>query len=332
MDTFADDTLLPGTQVVEDYSFTYNENLKIHLIDTPGFDDTNRKDSEVLKDVAGWLGVTYAKDIRLSGMIYLHRIIDPKMQGSARRNLHMFQKLCGRDCLSNVILATTMWGLVPPADGERRERELIETEDFWGYMYKHGSLILRHTGDRASAMAILNQVIQRRKKLTLEIQYEMNIEGRDLDHTKAGRQLNEDIMKEREKHKQEMLELEESMREALRERDEAAANHYAELQRELQEKINEGNKAQESLKIDLERLQKEREAEFKKIQDQLVEKAKRLDQMNQEYMELSKSLETARADRVVIKEDLQRRDLEMQSMRAQIEESMAAANRKKTGK
>jgi hypothetical protein len=114
----------------------YNEGLRVHLIDTPGFDDTERKDSEVLRDVAGWLVVTYGKGIRLSGMIYLHRITDPRMQGSAKRNLHMFQKLCGRDCLLHIILATIFWDIFNPGDGARREQELIDTEDFWGYMSK----------------------------------------------------------------------------------------------------------------------------------------------------------------------------------------------------
>lgn len=118
--------------------------MRVHLIDTPGFDDTDRKDTDVLRDLAGWLGVAYKQKILLSGIIYLHRIIDPRMQGTAKRNLHMFQALCGPECLGQIVLVTTMWTLVSPAMGDQRERELMQTEQFWGYMYKNGSQILRH--------------------------------------------------------------------------------------------------------------------------------------------------------------------------------------------
>ena len=69
--------------------------VRVWLIDTPGFDDTYRSDAEVLKDVAFWLAAAYTKHTQLAGILYLHRITEPKFQGSAKRNLRMFQQLCG---------------------------------------------------------------------------------------------------------------------------------------------------------------------------------------------------------------------------------------------
>ncbi|PVH91351.1 hypothetical protein DM02DRAFT_705229 [Periconia macrospinosa] len=31
----------------------------VYLVDTPGFDDTNRKNTDILKGIANWLGETY---------------------------------------------------------------------------------------------------------------------------------------------------------------------------------------------------------------------------------------------------------------------------------
>ena len=45
--------LIPGTADVEEYTFVYKDRYKVHLIDTPGFDDTKRKDIDVLKEISG---------------------------------------------------------------------------------------------------------------------------------------------------------------------------------------------------------------------------------------------------------------------------------------
>ena len=122
----------PGTTDVEDVSFMYNRNLRVYLIDTPGFDDTNRSDVEVLQDIAHWLSASFKDGIPLSGIIFLHRISDPRMAGSARRNLIIFKRPCGERAYQSVVLATSMWSKVSEAEGETRERELVETETFWG--------------------------------------------------------------------------------------------------------------------------------------------------------------------------------------------------------
>lgn len=93
-----------GTSKVGVFQFPY-KGSRVFLVDTPRFDDTERSDSEVLKDVAFWLAAAYSKSVRLAGIIYLHRIIDPRMQGSALKNLRMFQKLCGDGNLGSVVLA-----------------------------------------------------------------------------------------------------------------------------------------------------------------------------------------------------------------------------------
>ncbi len=68
------------TQTVNTYPFIYSgpPQKRVFLVDTPGFDDSTRSDVEVLRELAAWLTATYAKEIRLSGIIYLHRINQPR--------------------------------------------------------------------------------------------------------------------------------------------------------------------------------------------------------------------------------------------------------------
>lgn len=69
----------------------------VWLIDTPGFDDTETSDADVFQEIATFLARCFETGIRLSGVIYLHRITDPRMSGSAMKNLELFKLLCGKD-------------------------------------------------------------------------------------------------------------------------------------------------------------------------------------------------------------------------------------------
>jgi hypothetical protein len=197
----------------------YKPNVRAHLIDTPGFDDSNQTDTDVLRDIAGFLGTAYELNKRLSGLIYCHSIIDPRMQGSAQRNFHMFRDLCGEGCYRQIALTTTHREFVPPTIGAAREKELIDTEEFWGCMRKKGSHILRHPSqtDRSSAITILDVLIQEDKKITLDIQREMK-EGLGLEQTSAGKRLNADIIEMRKRHQKELKALEQDMRRAMAEK------------------------------------------------------------------------------------------------------------------
>ena len=62
------------------------------------------------------------------------------MQGSARKNLMMFRQLCGEGALKKVILATSRWDEVEHEVGVKRETELTETPEFWGWMMERERL------------------------------------------------------------------------------------------------------------------------------------------------------------------------------------------------
>jgi hypothetical protein len=111
------------------------------LIDTPSFDDSYRSNDEIVESILDWLEKSYRARKLLSGIIYLHRISDVKMQGSSLENLRMFRKLCGFEAMKHVLLVTTFWDRVTNAQGKQRVQELSSNNDFWGRMIQSGSKI-----------------------------------------------------------------------------------------------------------------------------------------------------------------------------------------------
>ena len=49
-----------------------------------------------------------------------------RRQGRTRRNINMFEKLCGKEALQNVIIATTMWDKAGEEWGSELEEKLFE--------------------------------------------------------------------------------------------------------------------------------------------------------------------------------------------------------------
>lgn len=159
----------------------------IILVDTPGFDDTFVTDTQILRNIANWLQNTYKQNVKLSGLLYLHRISDNRIAGTPLRNLNMFKELCGEDNFKNVILVTTMWDEVLEDVGSQREAELQNT--FWQRMIKLGSSTHRFDGTEESAWKIINSISisPPRERSALQIQREMIDQRKPVHRTSAGK-------------------------------------------------------------------------------------------------------------------------------------------------
>jgi hypothetical protein len=88
----------------------------------------------------------------------------------------MFRKLCGEDCMRNILLATTFWDGVTELEGKRREDELRGNVEFWGGMVQKGSTITRLGTDRASGIQLLMRFANS-KQVTLLAQSEMVLQN-----------------------------------------------------------------------------------------------------------------------------------------------------------
>lgn len=234
--------------------------------------------------------MSYGSGTLLNGLIYLHRITDHRMQGSATKNLRMFKKLCGEQCFRNVMLATTMWQKVDPAIGEAREQELLSTPEFWGYMAKKGSTVMRHTGDEEAAMAIIDHIVEQGQSVVLDIQEEIIDQRCNLDDTAAAKVVNEDILREREKHKQQLEELQADMEAAMAERDEDLENILREQRDIVQRKLEQGRRDQDALRANLEELHQQKEKEFLEFKAKLEVERRREREAYEQQMEVKMQL------------------------------------------
>ena len=188
------------------------------LIDTPGFDDSNRTDSEILTQISRVLAAQYEAGVSLKGVIYLHRITDTRYQGASVKTLNIFRKICGQMALKNVLLVTTRWHEVDEALGANRENEL--RQKFWAYMLNNGSTMKRFYGDKDSATAITSQLMSKRG-IVLEIQRELVVERKTLNQTVAGSFVSEDLSELKKDLQQQLNDLDVE-RQHLREIDRAA--------------------------------------------------------------------------------------------------------------
>lgn len=184
------------------------------LVDTPGFDDTYLGYSDVLKMLVKWLESTYRAGTKLSGIMYLHRITDARMQGSALRNLKMFKQLCGEGYFKNLTLGTTCWSLVDPQEATSREMELEENNNFWKPMISRGARMVRIPDDVTEARNLVYKITNH-KATALQIQREVVDQKTNFDNLSATKALNSELEKLRKKHEAEKKRLAEENRRRL---------------------------------------------------------------------------------------------------------------------
>jgi hypothetical protein len=168
------------------------QTFAITLIDCPGFDDPLATEAETITAILTYLNTTYHQGQKLHGIIYMLNITDKRIRGIDRRNIAIFQRLCGVGFYPNVVLGTTNWDqLKTVAEGEDREKELMTNPQFWGNLAKEGSKLRRigingtaHHGD----MDIVLEIARNHHARVLRAQEEMN-SGLTPSETSAAREV-----------------------------------------------------------------------------------------------------------------------------------------------
>lgn len=292
-----------GTMVVQVVPCTFENQQRIWLVDTPGFDDTHRTDAEILREIANWLNTAYKQKIKLTGIIYLHRILDVRVGGAGVKNLRMFKKLCGENGLGSVVLATTMWNQIPNEEtGSKREKELQSEGIFWKHMIGHGSKVFRQDHGRVSGKKILNYLIDKRRPVTLDIQREMVDEKMQLLKTGAGTEVATEAERNSQRWEKKLEEIREELQEAIDQRDHEAKKELEECRIEFEGKLAKDKEEISKLQTDSDQLFQQmkdaHEQDVKKWTELLQEKnrlleeakneADQLRQRNQNDLELEK--------------------------------------------
>ncbi|KAM5352744.1 hypothetical protein ACJ41O_005466 [Fusarium nematophilum] len=255
----------------------------VHLVDTPGFDDTWRSDLEILKEIAFISSQIYRQGMKLAGILYLHRISDNRVTGAMMRNFTLLEKICGSEAAARVFLVTTMWNLAETEklsyrEATMRETRLSSTTEFWGRLVQQGSQVRRWQGDEPSASSIIRELLfinERDGFLKQRLQRELVDEGRDLSDTEAGKELSSEYSKKERKCMEELRTLQHGTA-----NDPETTNAMRELQHEL-----EGMRsAQRELKVSTRSVFAEREEAYRQL----------LSKIRAEHQQLTLELEQSR--------------------------------------
>ncbi|RPA90725.1 hypothetical protein L873DRAFT_1848664 [Choiromyces venosus 120613-1] len=229
------------------FSFEFEE-TNVTLVDTPGFDDTTRSDTYVLKDICDWTSETYKEKRLLSGIICLHRTTDVRMAGSTLKNLMMFQKFCGKGTLGNVFLTTTQLSNVNSEGGNLRKTELYGTRD--------------------SGLQLIRELMSKIPK-PVEIQARIVDQNKTLIQTDAGQSINEELTAAEKKCEEELEALERDREEVIKVKDDEMREMIAEEVAKAQEKAEKAA-AEKKMLAELNAGVRKKAKEEKKNREEIV--------------------------------------------------------------
>jgi len=213
------------------------------------------------------------------------------MEGSALKNLRMFQSLCGQKVLGNVFLTTTQWSGVNPAEAELRENRL-RNQDFWGGLIDKGASLQRFNGTKESGLELIHKLMSNVPK-PLDIQDQIVKQNKTLLETDAGKCIKEELIAQEKKHQEEVESLEKERQKAIKAKDdemnEILAAEQAKAQKKLEEAAAERRLLEESHAAEV----KKREVEARERQE--VEERRRWEVVREKNDEMNRALEAERA-------------------------------------
>lgn len=239
------------------------------------------------------------------------------MGGSGVTNIRLFKELCGEKALSCVVLATTMWDLLPREKAELREQELMREDKFWGGLLRHGCRAMRQDDGSVSATRIIRHILAQKSPRSFQIQDEM-ANGTPLIETRVGRVLEEKIDAQARQFNEQIKQLEVEIARLKTEKAERDQRDEDEKRRRAEE---ERKRLEEEAKKERERKEweanKEKERQEKEAQKE-KEREEKEAQREKERQEDEARREKERQEREAQKEK-ERQEREAQKEREQQE-------------
>lgn len=164
------------TREVEEYSLVKG-GARVKLVDTPGFDNTIISDLDTLGKIVSWMKKSQTP---IHGVIYFHRISDPRMTPAAVANLRVLRKLCGDGNLAAVALTSSFWSC-----GESEllcSREIKLQNGYWRD-FLEGAKVIPYEDGSNKKFKVIEHFLNRDKPIVLDIQKELE---RRIEETSAG--------------------------------------------------------------------------------------------------------------------------------------------------
>ena len=155
------------------------------LVEFPGF---GQDDEQVFESLSTWLKESYENGEYLSGVLYLHRILDDRQDGTNLRNLSIIKKLCGKEKFRNITIASTFWDEEDDDAAEAREKALKESPDIWGDLAHEYASIERMPAEREKCVDLLVKLAEK-DTIYLHVQEETVDENKVANDTKAAAEM-----------------------------------------------------------------------------------------------------------------------------------------------
>lgn len=231
------------TQTCSRVPFILEDGTPVELMDTPGFDDSVRSEFEALETTISELQSWASEGVH--AIIYIHRISDNKVSGSALRAFDTFFKMCGTTdkVMERTAIVTNMWGCVSPELGEAREVDLKNNDTLlFRRAIELGAKFHRNDNPPQSAVEIVRTLIGNKshfsKPVKLAVQRELS-EGVPLLQTSAGEALNFEMARTQAKHEAEIKCLAEQYEKALQYHDTESQEEIREQRVLVEKELNE---------------------------------------------------------------------------------------------
>jgi hypothetical protein len=268
------------------------------LIDTPGFDDTERSNEQVLEELAEYLVGQYGEGHLLSGVLYLHPLSYSRVYGSVMSQLRVFEKLCGPDFYENVVLGTTFWEVIDPDVAVQRESQLFSTSNFFGFLNDFGARTTRIYQAPEACFEVLH-MFAGKSAIPLQIQSEL-ANGVQFRSTGAAHALSADMSQLWREQEAELRAQLEDFERREREHAEKAKLLEEERTRRYKEQGKEADRRarqeQKELRVREREKEAQRQAEAAAEQQRLRRERERAEQVRQEREKQTKQEAKAAED------------------------------------
>lgn len=160
-----------------------------NLIDTPGFNDAEMSDTEVLRRVAEYLAYLGRLGVRPHAVLYMHRATGKRFDRGDMTSLAVVKQLVGPAYFAKVVFVTTMWDDVGRRDkAEQLIEQLARNSSIWGDVVSAGGSVVPFEDSVDSAWRILSHVYgvaYGSPPVPLLIQQEMVDWEKPFEHTEA---------------------------------------------------------------------------------------------------------------------------------------------------
>ena len=219
------------------------------------------------------------------------------MAGTAYKNLRTFKKMVGSGSMTSVSLVSTMWSASTGKEEGERDFQLRTKVEYWKSMIDEGATPYRHTNDRESAFKIIRPLLQK-DPTVLKMQHEMVDQGKKLNNTEAGREVDAGISLQRELLEKKIEDTKVQMNQALAEKDQKWVNQLAADQEKYEQQVKDTRSAQEEMKSSMEKIFAEKEEQYKKSLEEIDGKLRKAEEERaKREKQYEEAKESARKDK-----------------------------------